>query len=185
MSDVTTNTLLAAFFELKALSPNSKSWTEIDFANNSPRLHRLLALKAIFRAYKLVWDPVNFENGTTLCSGRHTHFQTFFKDNGKRVRIENLTETGTRSWRHAFKFAQELDRIYTHNDGLLMSDPVLRHVMKIVDETQKLIQPKRLETFAFLGKIISPERASFSVQDLIASHGYPTTNLAAIDADNF
>ena len=184
MEIVSSSVLLAAYFELKALQPSIRTWTERDVGSNASRLHRLLALKAMFKAYKIAWDPAKFESGESVCRGRDEFFGAYFANTpGKRMRTR-LVACGEVSWRHAFRFAQGLERVYTANEGLLMTDPILQHVVKIIEETREILRPKRADTFAFLGTIISAEGALFSVPDLIAEYGYPTTDLAAIDADN-
>lgn len=186
MDIVSTQTVIAAYFELKSLQPNTRTWTERDLADNAPRLHRLLALKAMFRAYRISWDPEKFESGESVCGGRDEFFGAYYANTpGKRMRVACLVNHGQASWRHAFRFAQQLERVYNANEGLMMTDPIIRHVVKIVDETRELLGPKRADILDFLGTIISPEGALFSVPDLISLHGYPTTDTTAIDADNY
>jgi hypothetical protein len=55
--------LLYRFLELRSLTPDFDEWSEDRLAGNPPRLVRLRRLIALFRAFKIDWDPVSFAAG--------------------------------------------------------------------------------------------------------------------------
>jgi hypothetical protein len=172
--------------ELRRLSPKLADWTEERLSDNPPRLFRLRQLVALFRAFGLPWDPESFVNGKFI-EPEHPRYAGILT----KLLEETPMSPGDHSVNHRlptyfwilFSYRTRVGEVLSTSDDVLVAGGLFQHAYQMVGDLNQVIQERVAVIDESLAALVSPEGASFSVEELVRDHGYPDVDLLQIDGD--
>jgi hypothetical protein len=182
---ITARTLLLKFLELRGLSSQLADWTEERFSENPPRLIRLRRLVAIFRAFDIPWDPASFVRGEFIQPEQPRYAGLFSK-------LVAQMPKGLEPWqRHRlpeffamlFGYREKVNGVLEYFSGLYEATGLTLFAYLKGSQLNQVIQDKLGDIEDILVELISPEAATFTVEQLSKNFGYPKDDLFKIDLD--
>lgn len=185
---ITARDLLFQFLDLKGLSPKFADWTEVGFSNNPPRLYRLRQLVALFRAYGIPWGPESFSKGGFI-KPKEPRYKSVISILAAEVR--NANDEGGKPEREQlpgffeelFKYRRRVDHVLSFSSGLMAAGGLYLHAHRKVNELNRIIKADLDIIDDSLALLISPEAATFTVEQLVREYDYPDVDLDEIDLD--
>lgn len=183
---ITARSLLLGFLDLRSLSPELAEWTEERLADNPPRLYRLRQLTALFRAFDLPWDPQAFTEGKFI-EPEHPRYAGLLVQlaealpEGARRTVRNRQLTA--HFEKLFNYRTRVDEVLTFSSGALEASGLYLLAYRKVEKLNRVIRVNVASIDDTLVALISPEGASFSMEQLVRDYGYPDVDLWKIDVD--
>jgi hypothetical protein len=184
---ITARTLLLKFLELRGLSSQFADWTEERFNENPPRLFRLRRLVALFRAFDIPWGPASFIKGEFIQSEQPRYA-------GLLSKLAAQIPNGLEPWqRHRlpeffamlFGLRDKVDGVLEYFSGLYEATGLAFYAYQKGCDLNQVIQDNVGDIENLLVELISPEAATFTVEQLSKNFGYPDVDLFKIDLDWF
>lgn len=184
--EITAHSLLLCFLELRRMSPDLKDWSEDQFKSNPPRLFRLLRLTSMFRAFGLPWDPQTFIDGGFIEPEDPRYASILgklFKEIPKEEQPCDRGHELPAFFRILFDYRARMDDVLSFSSGVMEASGLYLLAHLKAEELNRVIWDNISFIDDLLLEFISPEGASFSVEQLIKGYGYPTADLSEIDDD--
>jgi hypothetical protein len=183
---ITARSLLHGFLELRRLTPELGDWTEERLSDNPPRLFRLRQLIALFRGFGIPWDPPAFVEGRFIDPEQPRYAALLSK-----LTAEMLQ--GSDRWGAAhqlpeffailYDYRERLEKVLSFSSGVLEASGLYLHAHHKAGELNRVIRDNIAIIDDNLAALISPEDATFSVEQLARDYAYPNVDLFEIDAD--
>src|SRR5262249_27865395 len=82
-----------------------------------------------------------------------------------------------------YDYREQVDGVLSFSSGVLEASGLYRHAYRKVGELNRIIRDNVAIVEDLLVAAISPEAATFSVEQLAREHGYPDVDLHDIDLD--
>ncbi len=183
VTTITARELLLAFMELRSMCPEFDDWTEERLADNPPRLVRLRRLKAMFQAFDIPWDPFEFAIGSFIDAKKPRYAAVLsrliaeFKKGKHRDRHFDVCCYFSHLYEYREKVNSLLDCFrgaMEVNGTFLLASAKVGKLSRVIRKNMGVVDDDLLE-------LISPERKSFSVTELIQNYSYPDDDLFEID----
>ena len=187
-SSFTARHLLRLFLEFWCMSPDMTLWKEAKLADNLPRLVRLRQLMALFRAFKIDWNPAAFVQGKFI-DGRSSRHQAFMDSALASMRpidvggIDAERRMLPVCFKLLFEYRARMESALSFSRSLQEGCGLYLFACRKADEMNGIILQNIGIIEDCLAALISPERREFALVDLVRDHGYPAVDLSEIDAD--
>lgn len=183
---ITARALLLRFLELRNLSPDLSDWTEKRLSDNPPRIFRLRQLAAMFNAFDLPWNPQLFIEGGFISPEQKRYADALSKLAEEMPEMSRkLAESDQLPdfFRILFDYRSRVDDVLYFPGGVLEASGLYLHAYSKAGELNKIIHDNVNIIDDALVALISPEAATFTVENLVQDYGYPDVDLSEIDAD--
>lgn len=183
---ITARSLLLGFLELRRYSPEFADWTVERLSGNPPRLFRLRQLVAMFRAFGLPWDPQSFTKGKFI-EPEHPRYAPLLAKLAEEMPNRSHRWRTDRQLPHFFEilfdYRTRVDDVLSFSSGVLEASGLYLHAYHKAGELNRVIRDNVAIVEETLVALVSPEGASFSVEQLARDFEYPDVDLFEIDAD--
>ncbi len=181
---IAAHNFISEFFYLWRISPEFADWREERMAENPPRLIRLQRLIAIARAFGLPWGPESFVEGRFVQLDEPRYAPVFEKLAHELPRCLRA-EPGQLPafFKVLFSYRKRVDSVLSFSDEVIEAGGLYLHAHHMAAKLNRVIETHLSIVDDALAAVISPDAASFSVEELVRDHGFPTDDLAAVDAD--
>lgn len=183
---ITARDLLRGFLELRSLSPRFDDWTEDALCDNPPRLFRLRRLAAMFRAFGVAWDPPSFAAGGFI-QPEHPRYAALMSRLTERMRDESKRRRAARDlpeyFATLFRYRERVDGVLNFSSGMLEASGLDAYAHHAAGELNSVIRRNIALVEEPLAELISPERATFTVEQMARDHGCSDVDLSEIDAE--
>ena len=186
--------LLDEYLTLLQLAPKPKKWPALTAADNAPRYYRFQRLRALFQAFGLPPDFVGFPRGDFLrerdpadfpalgaAVAAHLDQMGSGADRRRELRLHEVVFV----YANFFRLLQEVRALQGFNSGVMEAAPGAYSYAVAVTGAAVA----GLETPAFqvvtrtLRHLIDPANRSFTQEQLVSQHDFPTVNLWDLDID--
>lgn len=184
--EITAHDLLLCFLEFRRMSPDLKDWSEDCLKSNPPRLFRLHRLISLFRAFGLPWDPQSFIDGEFVKSEDPRYAPLLEKLSKEIPKEEQSWDRGHQLpafFKILFDYRARMDDVLSFSSGVMEASGLYLQAHLKAEELNRVIWDNISLIDDLLVEIISPERVSFSIEQLIKGYEYPKSNLSEIDDD--
>jgi len=191
--------LLLGFLELWAYCPDLSDWTEERLGNNPPRLIRLRRLLSLFRAFGVPWGPETFIQGRFIDPGDARYNPLLARLAAERpqgagrgvepldIRLwqspEHLRHQLPRFFEILFGYRKRVADLLAFSSGLFEASGLYWQAHSMASDLNAVIATHVGVIDDILATVISPERAHYSMDQLVRDYGYPDVDLSEIDAD--
>ncbi|MCL2871609.1 MAG: hypothetical protein FWF41_01280 [Betaproteobacteria bacterium] len=191
---ITARSLLLGFFDLHSLSPDFDDWTEERLSDNPPRLFRLRQLMAMFRAFGLPWDPSAFTEGGFI-QPEHPRYASLLPSLKNELLKANPKEMPMREYKGIvndqlpdffailFDYRMCVDEVLSFSSGVLEASDLYLLAYQKAEALNKIIRSHVAAVEDTLTTLISPQGASFTVEQLVRDYGSPDVDVSEIDEE--
>ena len=182
---VTNKDILRIFFELLSLSKDINEWSVEKFKYNEPRLLRYQQLMALLQAFNIPTDIHTFVNGSFI-DGTHEKYakirKYMMRNNKTRYRVGEITGYDIdEAFAYMLEYRMKLNTVLVHNKQLILASHSMRYAYFQIMKVNRTIKKDIEEYDTFLAWIISPEKESYSIEEMVKCFAYPNVDMSEID----
>lgn len=183
---LTARTLLLRFLELEGLTPKLSDWNERTLAFNLPRLVRLQQLQALFRAFQIPWNPPAFTRGEFIQPESRKYDVPFSQLAEKMPEGRSGPFAAERRqlpnfFAILFDYRRRVNRLLMYGSGVLAASGLNMLAYRRALDLNDVIGQNIGIIDDLLVALISPDGATFSVDQLVRDYGYSEEDLDDLD----
>lgn len=182
--------LIHLFLELKGLTPNLSEWNIGSLQHNTSRLFRLFQLKALFKAFKIDFNPKSFIDGKFIEASNldFTKVIENIKNNtyhSEKIKSKIEKADLVATFKILFDYKQKFTNIQNFSSGVYAATGGYLYSYNIVKKSNGSMKNSISEIDSILSNLISPNNDKFTISELVRHYNYPNVNLDDIDMDNW
>jgi hypothetical protein len=182
------------YLDLVDLTPDPRTWTRLTATKHAPRYYRYQQLAALFRAFELPADFINFPNGwflTERAASSYSFLSSQISASQKKLGCSTASSSvpdlyaAQFVFRKFFRLVEKVRDLQQFNSGVLeASSDVAQYAVRATGAVAKSLPPEPLSVITdTLSRLIDPAQRTFSQQQLMDEFGFPVVNLLDIDID--
>lgn len=181
--------LIHLFLELKDLTPDFSEWNIGSLQDNTSRLFRLFQLKALFKAFKIDFNPKSFIDGKFIEASNLDFtkvIENIKNDTNHSEKIKGKIEKAdlVATFKILFDYKQKFTNIQNFSSGVYAAMGGYLYSYNIVKNSNASMKNSISEIDSILSNLISPNNDKFTISELVKHYNYPNVNLDDIDMDN-
>ena len=186
---LTARDLLQLYRDLCRVVPDLLAWSENALGASPYLLVRLKQLQALFRAFKIPWDPIGFREGSFL-EGEDPRHVLLLKRVAAEIAERRLDRGSIQNqlpglFSILLAYRDVVEPALSFSSGVMEAGGLDYYAHAKVAQVNQVIREQVQVVDDILVELISPKRTTFTRRKLVRDYGYPEDDLDQVDEDPY